>query len=87
MRLDFDPDSDLYQEKRMGAAKPSLSGLFPSLGLLATLTFAHLTEPIWLSLLIVALPDLATPIAKSFGNVFGTIQIRTIGDAGLKSPR
>ena len=46
---------------------------------------AHLTEPIWLGLLIVALPDLATPIAKSAGNVFGTIEIRTI--AGLKSPR
>ena len=49
--------------------------------LLASLAFGHLTEPIWLPLLIVALPDLATPIAKSFG----TIEIRrTI--AGLKSP-
>ena len=85
MHLDFDPDPDFYQDKRMDVARPcppSLSGLFPSLALLATLAFGHLTEPIWLRLLIVALPDLATPIAKSFG----TIEIRrTI--AGLKSPR
>ena len=90
MHLDFDPDPDFYQDKRMDVARPcppSLSGLFPSLALLATLAFGHLTEPIWLALLIVALPDLATPIAKSFGNVFGTIEIRTIGGAGLKSPR
>ena len=53
---------------------------------------AHLTEPIWLGLLIVALPDLATPIAKSFGTIeirrtiagLKKIEIRTI--AGLKSP-
>ena len=86
--LDFDPD--FYQDKRIDAARPcppSLSGLFPRLALLATLAFGHLTEPIWLGVLIVALPDLATPIARSFGNVFGTIEIRTIGGAGLKSPR
>ena len=89
--LHFDPDPDFYQDKRrIDAARPCpppLSGLFPRPGLLATLAFGHLTEPIWLGLLIVALPDLATPIAKSFGNVFGTIEIRTIGAVGLKSPR
>ena len=59
---------------------------------MASLAFGHLTEPIWLPLLIVALPDLATPIAKSFGTIeirrtiagLKKIEIRTI--AGLKSP-
>ena len=59
---------------------------------MASLAFGHLTEPIWLPLLIVALPDLATPIAKSFGTIeirrtiagLKKIEIHTI--AGLKSP-
>ena len=40
--------------------------------LLAALAFGHLREPIWLLPLIVDLPDLATPIAKSasFESVF-----------------
>ena len=85
MHLDFDLDLNLFQAKSMQLAKSSQSSVWlitkAARSLLATLAFGHLTEPIWLALLIVALPDLATPIAKSFG----TIEIRrTI--AGLKSP-
>ena len=86
MHLDFDLDLNLYQAKRMDAAtKSPQSSVWlitkAARSLLASLAFGHLREPIWLPLLIVALPDLATPIAKSFG----TIEIRrTI--AGLKSP-
>ena len=50
----------------------TLSIRFLGAPLLATLAFGHLREPIWLLLLIVDLPDLATPIAKSasFESVF-----------------
>ena len=76
MHSDFDPDPDLFQAKKDGYSHSKkktptpLSGLLPRLGLLAILASGHLTEPIWLGLFIVALPDLATPIAKSFGNAF-----------------
>ena len=64
-----------FKPKKMDTPTPKktptpLSGLLPRLGLLAILASGHLTEPIWLGLFIVALPDLATPIAKSFGNAF-----------------
>ena len=74
MQLDFDLDLDLSQSEKMdAAAKSPESSVWlitkPAGSLLATLAFGHLTEPIWLAPLIVALPDLARPIPKSFGTI------------------
>ena len=74
------PECDPDQTKKLNITATSplsintspLSRGFLRAPLLATLAFGHLREPIWLLPLIVDLPDLATPIAKSasFETVF-----------------
>ena len=76
MHPECDPDQtkelNITATRPLSINKSHLSRGFLGAPLLATLAFGHLSEPIWLLLLIVDLPDLATPIAKSasFESVF-----------------
>ena len=83
-------DGSTKTKPSLEIGKPSpLSGLLPRL-LLASLAFGHLTEPIWLGLLSVALPDLAAAIAnlfllETFSPGVGTIEIWNNWSCGFEN--